>query len=63
MYKLGRYSIIAGIILTVIAMGLGFSAMFREDEEWAKFFLSMIPIGFLLTFTGLVTVLLTGPRK
>ncbi|ACL72664.1 hypothetical protein [Thioalkalivibrio sulfidiphilus] len=63
MYQLGRYSIIVGIILTVIALAVGFGAMFREAEEWAKFFLSVIPIGFLLTFTGLVTVLLTGPRR
>ena len=63
MYRFGRYSIIAGIVLTVIALIMGFGAMFREVEEWAKFFLSLIPIGFLVTFTGLVTVLMIGPRR
>ncbi|WP_018231525.1 hypothetical protein [Thioalkalivibrio thiocyanodenitrificans] len=63
MYHFGRYSIIAGIVLTVIAMVLGFGAMFRDVEEWAKLFLSLIPLGFLIVFTGLVTVLLVGPRK
>jgi hypothetical protein len=63
MYHFGRYSIIAGIILTVIALVFGFGTMFRGVEEWAKFFLSMIPVGFVVTFTGLVTVLLVGPRE
>ncbi|OOG25222.1 hypothetical protein B1C78_07335 [Thioalkalivibrio denitrificans] len=63
MYRFGRYSIIVGIVLTVIALIVGFGAMFREVEEWAKFFLSLVPIGFLITFTGLVTVLMIGPRR
>jgi hypothetical protein len=63
MYRFGRYSIIAGIVLTVVAVVLGFGTLFRGVEDWARFFLSLIPFGFLVTFTGLVTVLLVGPRR
>ena len=64
MQKLGRIVIIIGLAITAITFVAGFTTMIMEIPA-AKFFLMLIPVGFLILFTGVVMVLLTGqsPRQ
>ncbi|MGF1642285.1 MAG: hypothetical protein ACFCUJ_01490 [Thiotrichales bacterium] len=45
-----------------MSLVLGFTGMFRETES-AKFFLMMIPVGFLVLFAGVVTTFMAGEPK
>ena len=62
MDRIGRYSLIVGIIITVIGLILGFGFMFADKDELAKLFLMVVPLGFLLAFAGLSTIILFSPR-
>jgi len=44
----------------IIAVGFiaGFYFMFAENDEQAKIFLGLIPVGFLILFVGVVTNML-----
>ncbi|HRJ52122.1 MAG TPA: hypothetical protein PLE99_05095 [Candidatus Thiothrix moscowensis] len=62
MDRIGRYSLIAGLIITVTGLVLGFGFMFADSDELAKIFLMAVPVGFLVLFAGLSTVVLFSPR-
>jgi FtsH-binding integral membrane protein len=62
MARFGQYTLIVGLILTIISLILGFWYMFHNQDEWAKLFFMVVPVGFLLTFAGLSTVVLYSPR-
>jgi len=59
--KIGRYLLIAGLVITLIGLMAGFGLMFFGDSEWAKFFLMVVPIGFMVGFAGLTTTLMNSP--
>ena len=61
MDRIGRYSMIAGLIITVVGLVLGFGFMFADSDELAKMFLMAVPLGFLILFAGLSTVVLFSP--
>ncbi len=62
MDRIGRYSFIAGLVITVIGLVFGFGFMFADSDELAKMFLMAVPLGFLLLFAGLSTIVLFSPR-
>ena len=63
MDRFGRYSLIVGLIITVVGLIFGFGFMFADShEELAKMFLMAVPLGFLLGFAGLSTIVLFSPR-
>ncbi|MDD5391973.1 MAG: hypothetical protein PHE17_03030 [Thiothrix sp.] len=62
MDRIGRYSLILGLVLTIAGLVLGFGFMFAEQDELAKMFLMVVPLGFLILFAGLSTVVLFSPR-
>ncbi|PIE00976.1 MAG: hypothetical protein CSA79_01660 [Thiothrix nivea] len=62
MVLIGKICFYVGLFLTVIGIIAGFGFMFAEINDWAKFFLMVVPLGFLLLFTGLSTGLLFAPR-
>ena len=62
MARFGQYTLIVGLILTIISLILGFWFMFDHQDDWAKLFFMVAPVGFLLTFAGLSTVVLYSPR-
>ena len=62
MDRIGRYSLITGLVLTLIGLVFGFGLMFAGQDDWAKFFLMIVPFGFLVLFAGLSTVVLFAPR-
>ena len=62
MARFGQYTLIVGLILTIISLILGFWFMFDHPDDWAKLFFMVVPVGFLLTFAGLSTVVLYSPR-
>jgi hypothetical protein len=57
--KLGRIIVIIGLVTTAIALVTGFTTMIMGNPE-AKFFLMLVPVGFLVLFTGVVMVVMTG---
>jgi hypothetical protein len=61
MHKFGMISLYLGLALGAIGLIGGFGLMFAGIEEWAKPLIAMVPIGFLLMFTGVVTTLLHSP--
>jgi ABC-type antimicrobial peptide transport system permease subunit len=62
MDRLGRYSLIAGLVITVVGLIFGFYFMFTDSDELAEMFLMAVPLGFLITFAGLSTVVMFSPR-
>ncbi|MBK1673471.1 hypothetical protein CKO35_09145 [Ectothiorhodospira shaposhnikovii] len=62
MHRIGKYSMVVGALLTLAGMIVGFDALFYGTDEIAKYFLSLVPLGVLVVFTGLVTVVLTEQR-
>lgn len=63
MNKMGRILMWVGAVITAVGLVVGFSTMFAGNNALAKYFLMFIPVGFLLVFTGLVTVVLSGPER
>ena len=59
MLKLGRFAVFAGIALIVIGMVIGFSLLYKEDENAIIWLGSIIPVGFVVLLTGTVTSLLS----
>jgi hypothetical protein len=62
MDRIGRYSFIAGLVITVVGLVFGFGFMFADKDELAKMFLMAVPLGFLILFAGLSTIVLFSPR-
>ncbi|MFN4262169.1 MAG: hypothetical protein ACK4IT_00685 [Thioalkalivibrionaceae bacterium] len=58
MHRVGVWSIRIGLFLTLAGIVLGFGLMWFGDQSIAKPFLMAIPLGFLLLFQGVVTVIL-----
>ena len=61
--KIGRYLLIIGLILTLVGLIAGFGFMFQGIDEWAKLFLMMVPVGFVVGFTGFTATLMGSPEK
>jgi len=57
--KLGRIIVIIGLVLTASTLAAGFATMMMARPE-AKFFLMLVPVGFLILFAGVVMVVMTG---
>ena len=47
-----------GAIIITVGLVAGFYFMFQENDDQAKIFLSLIPVGFLVLFVGVVTNML-----
>ena len=54
---------IFGLMLTFIGLVAGFGLMFKGIDEWAKFFLMIVPVGFMVGFAGLTATLMTSPEE
>jgi len=48
----------AGAVVITVGLLVGFYFMFQDNDEQAKVFLSLIPVGFLVLFVGVVTNML-----
>ena len=59
MQKLGRILVTVGLVATALSLIAGFWTMLTDRPE-AKFFLMLVPVGFLLLFTGVVMAVMTG---
>ena len=63
MILLGRISFVLGLVLTIIGLVAGFGLLFADIDNWAKFFLMLVPLGFVIGFAGLATHILFEPRE
>jgi len=62
MHRAGRIAIYIGIGLVAVGLIVGFTLMFKGDDDLAKLFIGLVPIGFLSLLTGMVTILLSTPE-
>ena len=61
--KIGRFLFIFGLILTLVGLVAGFGFMFQDIDEWAKLFLMLVPVGFVIGFAGFTATLMSTPEK
>ena len=61
--KIGKYLFIFGLIVTIVGLVAGFGLMFQDIDEWAKLFLMIVPIGFMIGFAGFTATLMSSPEK
>ncbi len=59
MHKAGKFTIYAGILLTVSGMVIGFTLLFNGSDNAIIWLGTIIPAGFIVLFTGMVTTLLS----
>ena len=59
MHKAGKFAVIAGILLIVSGMVIGFTLLFNEGENAIIWLGTIIPLGFIVLLTGMVTTLLS----
>ena len=59
MHKLGKFAVFAGIALIVIGMVIGFTLLYKEEENAIIWLGTIIPVGFIVLLTGTVTLLLS----
>ncbi|MGB3916784.1 hypothetical protein J9253_10135 [Thiothrix litoralis] len=62
MDRFGNYMLIVGLIITIVGLIFGFGFMFADKDDLAEVFLMAVPLGFLVTFTGLSTTVLFSSR-
>ncbi|MEJ2061523.1 MAG: hypothetical protein P8Y64_13745 [Gammaproteobacteria bacterium] len=51
-----------GALITLVGIVAGFYLMVQQVTRYAEFFFTMVPIGFLILFTGVMTAMLFGSR-
>lgn len=59
MHKAGKLAVIVGILLIVSGMVIGFALLFNESENAIIWLGTIIPSGFIVLFTGMVTTLIS----
>ena len=59
MLKLGRLAVFAGIALIVVGMVIGFTLLYKGEENATIWLGTIIPVGFVVLLTGTVTSLLS----
>ena len=60
MHTIGKWLLLSGAVLTFVGLIAGFGFMFAGQDDPAKLFLVMVPLGFLAGFTGIVMTQLGG---
>ncbi|MDV3237915.1 MAG: hypothetical protein LOY58_03595 [Gammaproteobacteria bacterium] len=63
MHRFGRIAVYLGILLSVIGLVGGFTAMFRDAEGIAVNLLILVPLGFVALLTGVVVTQLHRPDE
>ena len=61
MHRFGTIATVAGILLIIAGMLIGFGLLLSDKDDLALFFLGIIPLGFVLLLTGVTTTLLSKP--
>ena len=62
MNRLFKWTLIVGIVVTLLGLISGFTTMFMGHEDFAKYFISVIPIGFLFVFAALTGWIMSGGK-
>ncbi len=60
MRRVGRYTVYAGIILVILGLIGGFTALFRDADSLAVNLLTLVPLGFVVLLVGTVVSQLSG---
>lgn len=61
--RLGALAMIGGVFVVLLSLAGGFYLLLTDQDEGAKRLLPLVPIGFLLIFTGLVASLFSGSPR
>ena len=59
MHRFGVIATVAGILLIIAGMLIGFGLLMLDKDDLAIFFLGIIPVGFVITLTGVTTTQLS----
>ena len=62
MHTAGRVAVFVGILMTILGIIVGFSALFMNADSQAVTWLGIIPLGFVVMLAGTVTTQLTRPK-
>ena len=54
MHRVGTITVYAGILLTILGLVIGFTAMFVDADSSAVQWIGMVPVGFALLMLGTV---------
>ena len=63
MHRIGKIAVYLGIVLIVIGLFVGFSAIYMDSDGYAIKWLGVIPLGFVLLLLGTVMTQLSHPEK
>ncbi len=63
MARLGRYTVYLGIILIIVGLIGGFTALFQDADGVAVNILVLVPLGFIALLAGNVVSQLMVPPK
>ena len=63
MARLGRYTVYLGIILIIVGLIGGFTALFQDADGVAVNILVLVPLGFIALLAGTVVSQLMVPPK
>ena len=61
MHRAGRLMVILGIALIALGLVLGFGLLFLDADHPAVDLLGLVPLGFLVLFSGVVATLFGRP--
>ncbi len=61
--RIGRWSVIIGVLFTIIGLVGGFGVMFAGAQGKVLNLLALAPVGMVLAFFGATLVVLTEPRS
>ena len=63
MHRVGVVSVWAGLISSAVGLVAGFMALPSGEEEKIGFWISFVPLGFMLLLLGTVLTQLSGKQK
>lgn len=61
-HRFGTVALVVGVSLVLVSLVSGFYFLMTDQDDVAKRLLPLVPVGFLIVFTGLVASLFSAPR-
>ena len=63
MIKLSQIGLLVGLLMTLLSLIAGFFLMFNGFDQWAKYCFMSVPVGFMLLFVSLVSIVMFSPSQ
>ncbi len=62
MNRMFKWTLVVGIVVTLFGVIAGFTTMFMGMDNFAMYFISVVPIGFLFVFAALTGWIMAGGK-